>query len=268
MSRNLNALLLNYPHGQRTTLGTYVDVNGILRTAPPGVLRPDCAYDPDRNIWIPQGWLREGQVSAKTQLLNWWTGSSGTGISNVNVTTESIILPDGTIGSAHKFTVVDYTKSASIQYSTSLNREASGGVPVWSMFIKIPDTKNIDPGMMFSLGVPGQSRSSWSPRDINWTASVLQRMTSELSFSWHLYIPRQVFANGWIRFPIGGRTSGIGNAFYPGALSIPANTFTAETAFPIYMWGSSAIQSESRDNYCSSFIYGTDKSTPVTRASD
>lgn len=268
MSRNLNALLLAPPQGPRSTLGTYIDSNGILRTAQPGVLRPDCAYDPDRKIWVPQGWLREAQVSANTQLLNWWTGSSGTSISNINVTTESVILPDGKTGSAHKFTVADYTKGATIPYSTPLYREGVNALPVWSLFIKIPDPRNIDPGVMFNLGVSGQSGASWSPRDSNWEASILQKMIGTPAYSWNLYIPRKVLANGWVRFPIGGRAGTGTNVTTVGSFSVPANTFTAETAFPIYMWGSSAIQLESRNNYCSSFIYGTDKSTPVTRASD
>lgn len=268
MSRNLNALLLSPPQGKRSTLGTYIDSKGILRTAQPGILRPDCAYDPDRKIWVPQGWLREAQVSANTQLLNWWTGSSGTSISNVNVTTESMILPDGTTGSAHKFTVADYTKDAVIPYSTPLNRESPGSNPVWSQFIKIPDRKNIDPTLLFILGVGGQSGSNWSPHDCNWESSILQNMLSTPSIYWNLYIPRQTFANEWFRIALGGKTATGTNSLTSGYLKITANRFTAETAFPIYMWGSSAIQFESRSNYCSSFIYGTDKSTPVTRASD
>lgn len=49
----------------RTTQGSYFNRHGVLKFAPPGVLRPNYVYK--NGIWVQDGWLREG---ASTNLLS------------------------------------------------------------------------------------------------------------------------------------------------------------------------------------------------------
>ncbi|KXV58005.1 hypothetical protein AD947_07395 [Acetobacter tropicalis] len=157
-----------------------------------------------------------------------------------------------------------------IPYAFSLWREMVNptGYPVWSCFVYIPNYQDVDPSMRFRLGVDGQSEEDWSPCDRNWSPDVLARMEKDSTYGWHLYVPPAPCAYGWVRVPMGGRTVNAGNAYYAATFKVSANTFTAETVFPIYMWGANAVQYEAGDNYCSSFIMGSDKQSIITRAAD
>lgn len=254
----------------RTTQGTYIDQHGILRTAPPRFLRPNYVYQ--NGVWVQDGYLREAQVTVNTQAINWWIPHAGQNpdISNANATTERMVLPTGEVGNVNRFVPVDVTKDMYIPYSFPLFRETTNptGYPVWSCFVYIPNYQGVDPNIVFRFGVDGQSEDDWSPHARNWPDSVLQKMLKDPSYGWSLYVPPVYCGNGWMRLPVGGRTRGAGNAYYAATFKVRGNTFTAETVFPIYMWGANAAQYEEGDNYCSSFIMGTEEQSVITRAAD
>lgn len=255
---------------QRDTNGTYIGSDGFLKTAPPYALRPNYVYK--NGVWVQQGYLREAQLTVTTQTINWWIPHAGVNpdISNANVTTERMVLPTGEVGNVNRFVPVDVTKDMYIPYSFPLFREAANptGHPVWSCFVYIPNYQDVDPSMLFCMGVYGQSEANWSPHTRNWSSDLLARMEKDPANDWHLYIPPVPCAGGWVRVPIGGRTIGAGNVCYAATFRVPGNTFTTKTVFPIYMWGANAAQYEAGDNYCSSFIMGTEKQAVVTRAAD
>lgn len=254
----------------RTTQGSYFNRRGVLKFASPGILRPNYVYQ--NGVWVQDGYLRESQITVTTQTINWWIPHTGVNpdISNANVTTERMVLPTGEVGNVNRFVPVDVTKDMYIPYSFALNRELTNptGYPVWSCFVYIPNYQDVDPSMLFRLGVDGQSEDNWSPHARNWASDVLASMEKDPTYDWHLYVPPVPCAGGWVRVPIGGRTIGAGNAYYAATFKVPANTFTAETVFPIYMWGANAAQYEAGDNYCSSFIMGTEEQSVITRTAD
>lgn len=51
---------------KRSTMGTYFDSQGIMRTAQPYELRPNYVYK--NGVWVQQGYLREGQSTNNVQV--------------------------------------------------------------------------------------------------------------------------------------------------------------------------------------------------------
>lgn len=73
----------------RTTVGTYFDYQGVLRTAQPRELRPNFVYQ--NGIWVQDGWVREGAAT------NFVPNANSPTLSGA-VSTSSTIAPDGSIG--------------------------------------------------------------------------------------------------------------------------------------------------------------------------
>lgn len=253
----------------RSTPATYIDEDFVLRTAKPYQRRPNYVLQDDGSN-VQKGFMSEGQISTVAATNGWWKSNVFQEISNITTSQTSMVLPDSTTGLVDTFEITDPTQDANIPIGNVLNREATNptGYPVWSFFIQVSGP--ITPTTVFKLGVSGQSQNNFLPFSMNWDDETLAAMKADPTFAWHLYIPRQSFYGGWMRFPLGGRTIGAGAVNVSAQLQIPANTFTAaeNMALSIYIWGVNSTQYEAGDNYCSSFVYGNSNSTSVTRASD